>query len=275
MLTAVEFIWIILKENPLSDKSLNSAEQAAQPAALNVPVDSSMQSSPASHKHSQDAQSGSPADGEACPQTTPSRYAGTASAQAPAWPFSPSPAPWSSPGPLLPSVPAQAALLQSEAGFRTSGALSLEQDVGFMEACIAEATGLTAEGIPVWQTPSPAAWKQIRTIAGRAMHALLELGSRSDLAMHTMLQEALWKLPFELLLGHFADTQLDFEEILEVGVKMASRVRVADRSWPKLIPLLTQFLLHRLILDMLQGRLKPAVSDNAVRDILYLLRKLP
>ena len=274
-MTAVEFIWIILKENPLSDKSLKSAEKAAQLAALNSPVDSSMQGSPASRKHSQDAQSGSHAEGEVCPQTAPSRYAGTASPHAPASPVSPSPAPSSIPSPLLPSVPGQAAVLQSEAGFRSSGSLSLEQDVGFMEACIAEATGLTADGIPVWQTPSPAAWKQIRTIAGRAMHALLELGSHSDFAMHTMLQDALWKLPYELLLGHFADTQLDFEDILQIGVKMASRVRVVDRSWPQLIPLLTQFLLHRLILDMLQGRLKPAVSDNAVRDLLYLLRKLP
>lgn len=278
MLTAVGFITVILHENPLSDKTLNSAEKAAQPAALSGPMDSSMQSSPASRKHSQIAQSGSLAKREVCPQTAPSRYAGKASSEAPASPLSPSPTTSSSPGPLLPAVPVQAAVLQSDAGFRSSCALSVEQDVRFMEACIVEATGLTADVIPVWQTPSPAAWRQIRTIAGRAMHALMELRSHStdgDLVTHTMLQDALFKLVYELLLGHFADTQLDFEDILQVGVKMVSRVRVADRSRPPLIPLLAQWLLHRLIMDMLQGRLKPAFSDHAVRDILYLLRKLP
>ena len=259
MLGTVDVIRLILLENRLSGQSVYTCKDATQDRpASNSPVERAVLCSPAA----QAAHSRLPGETELVPGDT--SVNDSASRSSPA----------ASSSPLLPSAPGQAAQCHSKADAELFRILALPKQQGFLEACIAEATCMTME--PIWQTPSSAVWKQICTIAVRAINtlvrvSLLHTGSTDDNV--GMLKNGLMRLLHELLIGHLADAQLDFGEILQAGVGLVACLWGTNRERPCFSALMTQVLLHRIVMDLVQGRLKQTGTHMAL-SMLNLLSKV-
>ena len=244
---AVEFMRLILLENPLSGPSADDAQQTV----CSSPVDRAVSCSPASET----AQSSLPAEGKPLPVTTPTRLAGDAiingSANSAA-----------SRSPPAASTPVQAAVSNPKAEYDIMRALP--EQPGFLEGCISEAVaGLDMSEYVVWPRPSPATWRQICTIAVRALCALKHVllcgasmgGERSTVQIQDV-QDGLMRLLYELLMGHLADDQLDLSDVVQQGAEVMVFLWESDSQRPCFLGVMTRLMLHRLLQDVLRARLK-------------------
>lgn len=147
-----------------------------------VPLLRAAASSPAS----QAAQSSLPAEAKPPPAATSISQAGDATIKGPN-----SPAAVCSPvsAPIL----VHATLTKSKEGCHDMGALP--EQPGFLESCLSKAVATMGMSHDVlWPTPSSATWRQIGTVAVRAMCALKhvsQVGSVSEEGEHSLVQDVL------------------------------------------------------------------------------------
>lgn len=301
---AVDLMSLLLQENPLSQLSVaepkqDDQESPAPQAALNSPLESPL-SEAAPNSLLDGASPSSPLGGSTQGSPVSQAQAGPCSEAAsdspssedvrsrPALPLNqaqtpacltstsltptaptPAPAPSSPVSPAdTPPMPAKAANTNLDASTMVvQQPLGKHVQLGHLHE---DAPGLVTCN---WQTPPAATWKQISTMAVRAVDALQFVLQQRAIDNTQVTATAadgcetkLVQLLLQLLQGHFSDVTLDFQPILHGGISPIVRLldghggggREGDPSMT-----LVTLCLERMTLDAVQGRLQED-SDGLV-----------
>lgn len=195
------------------------------------------------------------------------------------------PGPTSGPPPSSPLTPAGSLLSAKAAGSDLDVSSMVTQEPLDKHAQLGHLDGdaLGQVTSPIWKTPSAAAWKQISTMAARAVLALewvSQLRTDTTEAAATAcasFKSKLVQLLLQLLQGHFGDTTLDFQPVLHQGIApVVGLLKGASGGGPNLT--LATLFLERMRLDAIDGRLPEGADEHVrshqIRTILALLGKL-
>ena len=126
----------------------------------------------------------------------------------------------------------------------------------FLQVSMSDAMGMAAA--PRWRNPTPAAWKQISSMAARAYTCLFHLNKAMQLPKVTAMEASALRAGLALLLygllqGHRKNVDLDFQDIPQQGVLPAVSLATSNQEMRHLFGPLVQLMLDRLATEALHG----------------------